>query len=99
MFLSARAVHPLHPRVDADLMSISLVAAQPYPSQHVSKSNITPPTSTSATKRGASHLDMPPERASKKKARTDSTVENAKKQRGRPRVDGEDETAADVSPF
>ena len=39
---------------------------------------------------------MPTERNSKKRQRVEAHDDNGKKQRGRPRVEGEDETAADV---
>jgi hypothetical protein len=41
---------------------------------------------------------MPADRAPRKRQRTSETIEDdGKKQRGRPRVEGQDETAADVS--
>ena len=51
---------------------------------------------TAGKKRALPHEEMAPDRASKKRQRTDANDENGKKQRGRPRVEGEDETAADV---
>jgi len=75
-------------------MSNTLTVAPAYP-QHYAQVNIVPQEKKSRVKKHTLQPDMPADRAVKKRHRTD-TDDNGRKQRGRPRVEGEDETAADV---
>jgi hypothetical protein len=78
-------------------MSLSVILSPtPSTTQRFAKVNIIPLQKTAGAKRSQSQSDMPAERVVKKRQRTDSHDDNGKKQRGRPRVEGEDETAADV---
>jgi hypothetical protein len=78
-------------------MSLSLVLSpSPAIPQQFARVNVVASKKTAGTKRSQLSPDMLAERAAKKRQRTDSHDENGKKQRGRPRVEGEDETAADV---
>jgi hypothetical protein len=65
--------------------------------QHTTQEHkVKPSIKVVGTKRTASQTDMAPDRAAKKRQRTDPLDADGKKARGRPRVEGEDETAADV---
>ncbi|KIW08544.1 uncharacterized protein PV09_00512 [Verruconis gallopava] len=63
--------------------------------QRASSTDAKPILTVVGTKRQAPYEDMPSDRAAKKRQRNDSHDDEGKKQRGRPRVDGQDETAAD----
>ena len=71
------------------LIAVSPAAVQQIPSLPVLK--------VVGTKRSHTSASMPSERAAKKRQKLDPQEDDPKRQRGRPRVDGQDETAADVS--
>lgn len=75
-------------------MSSTLTLAPAYPQQYA-RVDIVPQEKKSRAKKHISPADMPADRTAKKRQRTDPD-DNGRKQRGRPRVEGEDETAADV---
>jgi hypothetical protein len=76
-------------------MSLSFTVF-PATSQRTTHVKSRPILKVVGTKRQASQIEMAPDRAAKKRQRTDPMDDDGKKARGRPRVEGQDETAADV---